>query len=353
VKLYPERELTRCREILDEIRTLFARTLDKTILRTAATKLAHLKGRLGRLPVEPGAQMDVEGRLCADLDRVIAGFKSRAKFFNEAANVSTRSEPSLIPGFASTPLVEPVCGPGPSWSNHNWAQVVGSWGIAFQGDRKDELSVFDFLEKVSEKCASHDLPQDDLLRHAKMLFRGEALVWYRMIESRVSSWADLCEFLKEEFLPIGYSETARENLLKYRQTERQSVGMFLARFEQLEGYLSTPLPFAEKMAAIQKNVLPYYQDRLWDKEIASPDDLYRLCRRLDATRFNIDQHVVVQRGASSVRTRSEKTTTASKDTNPSSKDPFCHRCKQAGHEIRNCPSRRDIKCWGCGKSGFM
>jgi hypothetical protein len=177
-------------------------------------------------------------------------------------NVSTRSEPSLIPGFASTPLVEPVCGPGPSWSNHNWAQVVGSWGIAFQGDRKDELSVFDFLEKVSEKCASHDLPQDDLLRHAKMLFRGEALVWYRMIESRVSSWADLCEFLKEEFLPIGYSETARENLLKYRQTERQSVGMFLARFEQLEGYLSTPLPFAEKMAAIQKNILPYYQDRL-------------------------------------------------------------------------------------------
>jgi hypothetical protein len=129
--------------------------------------------------------------------------------------------------------------------------------------------------------------------------------------------------------------------------------MFLARFEQLEGYLSTPLPFAEKMAAIQKNILPYYQDRLWDKEIASPDDLYRLCRRLDATRFNIDQHVVAQRGASSVRTRSEKTTTASKDTTPSSKDPFCHRCKQAGHEIRNCPSRRDIKCWGCGKSGFM
>jgi hypothetical protein len=194
--------------------------------------------------------MEVKGRLCADLDRVIAGFKSRAKFFNEAANVSTRSEPSLIPAIASTPLVEPICGPGPSRSNHNWTQVIGNWGIAFQGDRKDELSVFDFLVEVSEKCASHDLPQDDLLRHAKMLFRGEALVWYRIIESRVSSWADLCEFLKEEFLPIGYSETARENLLKYRQTEGQSVGMFLARFKELEGYLPTLLPFTEKMAAI-------------------------------------------------------------------------------------------------------
>jgi hypothetical protein len=94
-----------------------------------------------------------------------------------------------------------------------------------------------------------------------------------------------CEYLKEEFLPINYSETARENLLKYRQTEGQSVGKFLARFKQLEGYLPRPLPFTEKKVAIQKNILPSYQDRLWDKEIASPDDLYRLWRRLEATLF--------------------------------------------------------------------
>jgi hypothetical protein len=82
--------------------------------------------------------------------------------------------------------------------------VIGNWGIAFQGDWKGDMSVFDFLVEVDEKCASHDLPKDDLLRHAKMLFRGEALVWYRMIESRVSNWTDLCEFLL-----IGYSETTR------------------------------------------------------------------------------------------------------------------------------------------------
>jgi hypothetical protein len=189
VKLDSEPELTRCKEILDEIRTLFTRVLDETILRIAATKLAHLKGRLGCLTAEPGAQTEAKGRLCADLDRVIAGFKSRAKFFNGVANVSARLEPSVFPGVALTPLVEPGCGPGPSLGNHNWAQVIWSWNIAFQGDRKDELSVLDFLVEVDEKCASHDLPQDDLLRHAKMFFRAlEALVWYRMTESPVSSW---------------------------------------------------------------------------------------------------------------------------------------------------------------------
>jgi hypothetical protein len=120
----------------------------------------------------------------------------------------------------------------------------------FKGDRCNDLAVFDFIVEVNERCASLGLRQDDLLRHAKLLFKGDALIWYRMVENRVSSWPDLCDRLKEEFLPIGYSDTARENLLRYRQTGGQSIGMFLARFEQLESYLPRPLPFPKKMTAI-------------------------------------------------------------------------------------------------------
>jgi hypothetical protein len=39
--------------------------------------------------------------------------------------------------------------------------------------------------------------------------------------------------------------------LNYRQTAGQTIGMFLAKFDQLEGYLPRPLPFDEKMAAIR------------------------------------------------------------------------------------------------------
>jgi hypothetical protein len=42
--------------------------------------------------------------------------------------------------------------------------------------------VFDFIVRVNEKCASLDLLQDALRRHAKLLFKGEALIWFRMIE---------------------------------------------------------------------------------------------------------------------------------------------------------------------------
>jgi hypothetical protein len=53
--------------------------------------------------------------------------------------------------------------------------------------------VFDFIVQINEKCASLDLPQDALRRHATLLFKGEALIWFRMIENSVSSWTDICE----------------------------------------------------------------------------------------------------------------------------------------------------------------
>jgi hypothetical protein len=106
--------------------------------------------------------------------------------------------------------------------------------------------VFDFIVRIKEKCDSLDLPHDALRRHAKLLFKGEALIWFRMIESSVSSWTDICDRLKEEFLPIGYYDTARDKLLNYHQTAGQTIGMFLAKFDQLEGYLPRPLPFERR-----------------------------------------------------------------------------------------------------------
>ncbi|KAJ3634966.1 hypothetical protein MTP99_007906 [Tenebrio molitor] len=177
---------------------------------------------------ESGAQVDAKEKLSAGLERALESFRPRAKFLTEVHNESLRFEPPIFRFVTSTPV-----------------QEIRSWGIVFQGDRKDDPAVFDFIVRVNEKCASLDLSQDALLGLAKLLLKDEALIW-----------------LKEQFLPIGYSETARDNLLKYRQTGGQSIWMFLARFEQLEGYLPRPLPFPEKMATIQRNILSYYQDCL-------------------------------------------------------------------------------------------
>jgi hypothetical protein len=291
--LDPGSELERCSLILG-VRELLTCVLDELNLRVIATKLAHLRRRLSRVTVEPGAQTEEKEKLSVGTEKAVESFIPRAKFLTGTQHTSLLLGPGNFPPATSTPQLGAVDDPLSYRYYRNAAQEIGSWGITFRGDRKDDLAVFDFIVRVNEKCASLDLPHDALRRHAKLLFKGEALIWFRMIESSVSSWTDIYDRLKEEFLPIGYYDTARDKLLNYRQTAGQSIGMFLAKFDQLEGYLPRPLPFGEKMAAIRRNILPYYQDRLWDKEIVSPDELYRLCRRLDATRFNIDQHAATQ-----------------------------------------------------------
>ncbi|KAH0814473.1 hypothetical protein GEV33_008319 [Tenebrio molitor] len=280
VNLDSDRELTRCKEIVGEIHALFSKVWDEIALRTASSKLAHLRGRLGRITTEQGVQTENKEKLCAELDRGIEALNSRARFLSVASNDSTRANTSGFSGVTSTPGVDQNFGSTPSRTQTNWSHVMVG-------------------------CATHDISQDDLLRHVKLLLKGEALVWYRMVESRISSWYELCERLKEEFLPIGYSETARDKHLNYRQTECQTIGMLLAHFEQLEGYLPQPLAFADKLTVIRRNILSYYQDRLWDKRVNSLDELYRLCRELDATKFNIDRHSTTQ----TVNSRNQSGTT--------------------------------------------
>jgi hypothetical protein len=254
--LDPGSELERCSLILEGVRELLTRVLDEPNLRVIATKLAHLRKRLSRVTVEPGAQTEAQEKLSVDTEKAVESSIPRAKFLTGIHHTSLLLEPKNFPPFTSTPKLEAVDDPLSYRYYRNAAQEIGSWSITFQGDRKDDLAVFDFIIQVNEKCTSLDLPHDALRRHAKLLFKGKALIWFRMIESSVSNWTEICERLKEEFLPIGYYDTAQDKLLNYRQTRGQSIGMFLAKFDQLERYLPRPLPFDEKMAAIRRNILP-------------------------------------------------------------------------------------------------
>lgn len=95
----------------------------------------------------------------------------------------------------STPRADLGYEPKSNRSHNNQPQIITSWGIAFTGDRINELLVFDFLVEVVRSA----LPLDDLLRHVTLLFKEEALVWLRLME--VSSGSNLRECLKEKFLP--------------------------------------------------------------------------------------------------------------------------------------------------------
>jgi hypothetical protein len=168
--------------------------LDEPNLRVITRKLAHLRRRLSRVTVETGAQTGAKEKLSVGIEKAVESFILRGKFLTGIRNTSLLLELKIFLPVTSTPQAEAVDDPLSFRYYRNGEQEIEIWGIIFQGDRKD------------------DLPHDVLRRHANVLFKGEALIWLRMIGSSVSSWTDICERLKEEFLPIGYYDTARDNL---------------------------------------------------------------------------------------------------------------------------------------------
>jgi hypothetical protein len=125
VNLDSDRELTRCKEIVGDIHALFSRVWDEIALRTASSKLAHLRGRLGRITTEQRVQTEDKEKLCAELDRGIEAVNSRARFLSVASNDSTRASTSGFPGVTSTPGIDKNFGSTPRLRRTGRT----SWGV--------------------------------------------------------------------------------------------------------------------------------------------------------------------------------------------------------------------------------
>jgi hypothetical protein len=119
VNVDSDRELTRCKEIVGKIHALFSKVWNEIALRTASSKLAHLRGRLGRITTEQGVQTEDKEKLCAELDRGIEALNSRARFLSVASNDSTRANTTGFSGVTSSPGVDQNFGSTPSRTQTN------------------------------------------------------------------------------------------------------------------------------------------------------------------------------------------------------------------------------------------
>jgi hypothetical protein len=195
--------------------------------------------------------------------------------------------------------------------------------------------VFRFLQGIQDQMELTNTPEIDVVRGMKILLTGEAREWFRLVAPDTNTWSDFCERLKREFLPRDFAETALDRLKAFKQSEQESIALYVARFNQRAKFLPDELPVSDKLTIIKRNIRPYYQDKIWDKEVNSIDRLLELCDSIDKTRLNIEKF-------------QPKSVTA-----PEPKLVKCFSCKHPGHLWKNCPEAKSVKCFRCGKSGYI
>ncbi len=221
---------------------------------------------------------------------------------------------------------------------------------------------------VEEKADSCGLPHRELLRGAPEFFQGKAKVWYRSVKGEIASWEELKNFLRAEYLPIGYSDNLWEEVRARLQGEGEPIGQYIANmlslFSRLE--LMGPVEPELKLNIIEKNLAPFYVQQLVNTPVLSIPHLKQLGRNIELAKFRVDRYdknrktpLMEPEFAYKGRGRrtqldevvdAEPEVAALHDTR--GRRPFvCWRCSADGHGFRDCQARGNFPrfCWGCGR----
>ncbi|KAK3931280.1 Activity-regulated cytoskeleton associated protein 2 [Frankliniella fusca] len=144
---------------------------------------------------------------------------------------------------------------------------------------------------VEEKAESCGIDPRHLLKGAPEFFCGRAKTWYRSVKGQIESWKEL-NFLRTEFLPVGYSDNLWEEVRARLQGASEPIGTYIANMLSLFDRLALMGPIKEdiKLNIFVKNLAPFYVGRLANTPILSIPHLKQLGRNLEMTKFRIERY---------------------------------------------------------------
>ncbi|KAK3913771.1 Activity-regulated cytoskeleton associated protein 1 [Frankliniella fusca] len=244
------------------------------------------------------------------------------------------------------------------------------WGVTYSGS--EGVSVLSFIMDVEEKADSCGLPHRELLRGAPEFFQGRAKTWYRSVKSEISSWEEMKNYLRAEYLPVGYVDNLWEEIRARLQGEAEPIGQYIANMLSLFSRLELMGTIEEemKLGIIEKNLAPFYVKQLVNTKVMSIPHLKKLGRMIEEAKFRVERYDRTKKTplmepefaykGRARRTQLDEVGDVEPEvaalTDARGRRPFlCWRCGADGHSFRDCQARGNFPrfCWGCGKRDMV
>lgn len=237
------------------------------------------------------------------------------------------------------------------------------WGIEKFSGTTRSLSVTAFFEKVEELRIARNVPRDVLLDSGVDLFIDKAYQFYKDARLRVTSWEELCDEFKREYLSAHHTDLLFDELRRRTQHPSESIGVYLAVMSSYFSRLGCQISEGAKMSIVTKNLHPFYQDRLRDPLPQTIEELRQVCRRMEDRRDAINSYVepcfrkgnILEKDLAFVEVepvqhqyRHEIATTSVQENK---KEIVCFRCRKPGHRAVGCALPKKFQCFKCGKDG--
>ncbi|KAG5870185.1 hypothetical protein JTB14_032477 [Gonioctena quinquepunctata] len=271
------------------------------------------------------------------------------------ANVGGAAQSSVLGNLAADPVSSGAI--GKMIPPHKWNLRK------FCGDGKS-MSVTAFFEGVEELRLARHVTKAVLLDSGVDLFADKAYQFYKDCRTRVTSWDELVQEFKEEYLSANHADALFEELQKRTQHPSETIGVYLAVMSSYFSRLGCPTSEEVKLSIVMKNLHPFYQDRLRDPLPISLAELRVLCRRMESRRDIINGYVeppsrranVMEKDLAYVDVAEEisalEVATSQVPAVDHTKQTVCFRCNKPGHRAIGCALPKRLQCYGCKKEGF-
>ncbi|KAI4468091.1 hypothetical protein MML48_2g00016492 [Holotrichia oblita] len=186
-------------------------------------------------------------RILEGLDQSTTGtvdeLRKRLSTFLKARPVQS-SRPSSPP----PPIMNPV---DPTMS---LCEKVRKWSLNYDGI-SDGTS---FLERIRELQDCYDLEGKDLLKTLPILFRGNALLWYRNNKANWTTWDDFLSDFKIQYLPPRYDYQVEEEIRARHQRPNEAFKDYLTAILTLIRR-GKPMDDASRLERVYNNMRPEYK----------------------------------------------------------------------------------------------
>lgn len=241
--------------------------------------------------------------------------------------------------------------------------AINKWNLKFDG----ESGLSSFLERVDELRVARGVSEDQLFTAAVELFSGNALVWYRSVRDKVSSWDQLVSALRAAFLPADYEAALWEEIRNRSQGPYETVTVYIAVMENLFRRLPHVPCESTRLTFIRRNLQPYLHSQLALATVSSIAELTRVCKILEDARSHAAKfknpptnlHGLVEPDLAYHRPRHSSSLAVVDDhvpevaavapvVNPVAKTT-CWNCGQPNHRSISCPMPRKRHCFRCGR----
>ena len=248
---------------------------------------------------------------------------------------------------------------------------VAKWNLKFSGDGT-EMSLSAFLARVEELRVARHLSKRDLLDGAIDLLTGRALIWFRANRKRVDNWDALVALLRQQFQPADYNDRLFDEIRQRTQGPDEPMGIYLAVVENLFDRLTYEVPESTRLKIVLRNLDPFYQGQLGVRTINSFAELLEFGRMVEArrsimesfrppkkrhSRSLLEPDLAYEEAELAKPSKGSRKPAAVASTSSaaagSSAGVICWNCRKSGHVKSACQAPKQLRCYQCGKQGFI